>query len=128
LSEEFTDNGIWWFRRIGNGNGDYRPRRNYREGSWRRRRSVRLVVFVMEREVPDYRFLTGRARNKERISWRFSRYYPIVPVLARLIVAVGPPVSVLVWCEKSVVVTLFVGSVKVCSIGTQKQLRQFETK
>jgi hypothetical protein len=87
---------------------------------------VRLVVFVMERGVPDYRLLAGRARNEERISWRFSRYYPIVPVLTGLIVTVGPPVPILVWCEKVVVVTLFVGSVKMCSIGTQKQLRQFE--
>jgi C4-dicarboxylate transporter len=89
---------------------------------------VRLAAFMMERGVPDYRLLAGRARNKERISWRFNRYYPIVPVLAGLIVAVGPPVSVLVWCEKAVVVTLFVGSVKMCSIGTRKQLRQFETR
>jgi hypothetical protein len=89
---------------------------------------VRFVVFVMERGVPDYRFLAGRARNEEWISWRFSRYYPIVPVLARLIIAIGPPVPVLVWCEETVVVTLFVGSVKVCLIGTRKQLRQFETK
>jgi hypothetical protein len=89
---------------------------------------VRFVVFVMERGVPDYRFLAGRARNEEWISWRFSRYYPIVPVLAGLIVAIGPPVPVLVWCEETVVVTLFVGSVKVCSIGTRKQLRQFETE
>jgi hypothetical protein len=126
LSEEFTNDRIWWFRRIGNGN--YWPRRDYRKRSWRRRWSVRLVVFVMEREVPDYRLLAGRARNEEWISWRFSRYYPIVPVLAGLIVAVGPPVPVLVWCEKAVVVMLFVGSVKMCSIGTWKQLRQFETK
>jgi hypothetical protein len=128
LSEELANYGIEWFRRVGNGNGNYRPRRNYRKGSWRRGRSVRLVVFVMERGVPDYRFLTRRAGNEERISWRFSRYYPIVPVLARLIVAIGPPIPVLVWCEETVVVTLFVGSVKVCSIGTWKQLRQFETK
>jgi hypothetical protein len=127
LSEEFTNNGIWWFRRVGNGNGDYRPRGDYRKRSWGRRRSVRLVVFVMERGVPNYRFLAGRARNEERVCWRFNRYYSIVPVLTRLIVAIGPPVTVLVWCKKAVVITLFVGSVKMCSIGTQKQLRQFGT-
>jgi C4-dicarboxylate transporter len=88
---------------------------------------VRLAVFVMEQGVLDYRFLARRARNEKWISWRFNRYYSIVPVLAGLIVAVGPPISVLVWCEKAVVITLFVGSVKMCLIGTRKQLRQFET-
>jgi hypothetical protein len=127
LSEEFTNNGIWWFRRVGNGNGNYRPRGDYRKRSWGRRRSVRLAVFVMERGVPNYRFLAGRARNEEGVCWRFNRYYSIVPVLTRLIVAIGPPVIVLVWCEKAVVITLFVGSVKMCSVGTRKQLRQFET-
>jgi hypothetical protein len=88
---------------------------------------VGLTVFVMEQGVPNYRFLTGGARNEERISWRFNRYYSIVPVFAGLIVTVGPPVTIFVWCKKAVVVTFFVGGVKMCSIGTQKQLRQFET-
>jgi hypothetical protein len=88
---------------------------------------VRLAVFVMERGVPNYRFLAGRARNKEGVCWRFNRYYSIVPVLTRLIVAIGPPVTVLVRCEKAVVIMLFIGSVKMCSIGTWKQLRQLET-
>jgi Mn2+/Fe2+ NRAMP family transporter len=87
---------------------------------------VRLVVFVMEQGIPDYGFLTKRARDEKQICWRFGRYYSIVPVLAGLIVAVGPPVAVLVWSKKAAVVTFFVSSVKMYSIGTQEQLGQFE--
>jgi hypothetical protein len=86
---------------------------------------VRLVVFVVKRGVPDYRFLTKRARNKKWICRRFNWYYSIVLVLIRLVVAVGLPVAVLVWCEKAVVVTLFVSGVKMCLISTQEQLEQF---
>jgi hypothetical protein len=86
---------------------------------------VRLVVFVMERGVPDYRFLAGRARNKERVCWRLNWYYSIVPVFAGLVITIGPPIAVLVWYEKAVVVTLFVSGVKMCSISTRERLGQF---
>jgi hypothetical protein len=81
---------------------------------------VRLVLFIIEGGVPDYGFLTGGARNEKWVCWRFGQYYSIVLVLARLIVAVGPPVVVFVWSEKVVVITLFVSSIKMCSIGTQE--------
>jgi hypothetical protein len=126
LSEEFTNDGIWWFRRVGNENGDYWPRGDYQKRSRRRRWSVGLAVFVMERGVPNYRFLAGRARNEERVCWRFNQYYSIVPVFTGLVVAISPPVTVLVWCKKAVVITFFVGCVEMCSIGTRKQLEQFE--
>jgi hypothetical protein len=89
---------------------------------------VGLAVFMMERGVPNYRFLAERARNKEGVCRRFNRYYSIVPVFTGLIVAISPPVTVLVWCEKAVVITFFVGCVEMCSIGTRKQLGQFEKR
>jgi hypothetical protein len=81
----------------------------------------------MERWVPDDRFLTWRAGNKKGVCWRFCWYDLIVPILAGLVVAVSPPMTVLVWCETTVIITLFVGGVAMCSIGTWKQLRQFKT-
>jgi cytochrome b subunit of formate dehydrogenase len=85
-----------------------------------------LIVFVMEQRVSNDRFLTWRAGDKKRVCWRFCRYNSIVLILARLVVAVGPPMTVLVWCETTVIVMLFVSGVTMCSIGTRKRLGQFE--
>jgi hypothetical protein len=72
---------------------------------------VMFLVSVMERVVTDHRFLAWRARNKERVYCRFSWYYSIVLVLARLVVTVGPPITIFIGYEKVIVVTLFVCSI-----------------
>jgi hypothetical protein len=79
-----------------------------------------FFILKVEAEVSNYRFLAQRAKNKEWVFCRFSWYYSVILISTKLVITAGPPMTILVRYEEIVIIMLFVDSVKMHTIGTQK--------
>jgi hypothetical protein len=81
-----------------------------------------LVIVKVEGKIPDYRFLTKRARNEKRIYCWFSGLDTVVPIPTGLGVTRSPSEISFCWCCTTVVVAFFVSRVEMCSIRIQRQI------